>query len=497
MRLRRIGALLAGLAWVAPVGTRLASAQSTRPVRETRGAILVHDVVAGCFLIEEREDKWWLDGETYRCGERSLSRARVEEIRATLLAAPETVEGVLASVGVTPDSVAAHRDEILAAAMPYSWKTSAQWPGAAGRGEVPVLPPELEWLLGYEANARRARSKLVDRGLASLDTMIFQVTLPGDPTIVARSESQSGWMLPWTIEAGGRTWTSPDVRVSRALLELAAPDGPCRATLDGEAYWTDGFLPRSAASGAPSARSSTRRCRRKAYVQLTGYASVLRRFEIVEVLTGSVNMLPEAMQFDLDARQPALVDTVRWFNLLEDGKLTSTWEDFERAIASVHQAASRHAWLAEWKHAGPGRFLMAEVAGHERHADRFADDFVAPAWRHAGLPGEPAMRLHLMLDGESIGSVWLADDDARALIVRARPDKERVTKHWFDELDVSFHPKTPTYALVEDGQARTANDSSTSLRPRGARDAAILAEREPTASPGVHRIERVRKVSGS
>jgi len=199
---------------------------------ERVGCLRVLDAIRTGYGSTERIDTWVYSGFAFHCRARTMRDDEVAEIRRVVMAAPTRVDDLLATVGITPRTLAAHRDDVLAASLPRAWKEN---------GGLPTLSPELERLLSYDNMRATIENELVGANHKGKGDNELEVVLPGDPEIIVRSSGPAPWMLPWEIEAGGRTWWSPDVRVSKALLPLVAPDGACAGLLDGEAYWTEDF----------------------------------------------------------------------------------------------------------------------------------------------------------------------------------------------------------------------------------------------------------------
>src|SRR5262245_18450068 len=95
---------------------------------------------SGCFHHEAQQYDWIELGDGFRWRERTLSRADVEGLRKAIVEARREVPGLLAELGVTPQTFAAHRDDIVAQAVPEAYRGEAKW----------APPPELESLLAWE-----------------------------------------------------------------------------------------------------------------------------------------------------------------------------------------------------------------------------------------------------------------------------------------------------------------------------------------------------------
>jgi len=390
--------------------------------------VSVHDASGGCYGWSEHDSVW------------TLAAAHLGERRRISLAAPERVPDLLGSVGITPDVLAAHRDEILATAMPRNWKD----------GDVlPELPPHLERLFGWDHLHEAMEREVRSQNWGSTYGHVVDVVLPGEPEIRLRSQGLAPCMLPWRITAAGRTWSSDDVRVSRAVLPLLAPEGPSRRLLDGASYWSEGFWSddrfwRRWVGGALDQAFSENE-----YVRLEGYELANGLLRVDEVITGNINGQPLSMFFELSARRPSAIDELRWFNPIVDGVTTHSWHDLLLTWRDAMRAVEREAWIGAWRRAGPERTVGLEVVGARGVSQTRPEQLVLPAWRDAGFTAEPDFELLFRRGRKWCATVYLARDQPGALIDTAKPEVGGA--HWLDVLDVSFHPrgKPPTYGRVD------------------------------------------------
>ena len=405
--------------------------------------VRILDVERGCYGEAEREDVWKIQAEQLVCGERSLPLERLETLRQLVLSAqPETsfsAGRLLDSVGITSQTVAAHRDSLLEAALPSTWKP------AEG---LPQLPAFLEPLLRWKALRDPLARELAGANWSSTLTYRLEVRLPGEPEILLTSQGLTPWMLPWDIQVGRKTWRSPDVRISRALLEWVAPDGPCGKLLDGTAYWQEGiysdrdFARRWIGAKLDAAFSN------QAYAALEGWEPASALLRVDKVMTGNVNMQPESMFFELSSRYPATIDALRWWNPLDEGVCTRTWHDVLGAWRDGTLAVERESWLGEWKRAGPARGIGLDVVGRTAISAILLEKLVLPAWHHAGFTGQPDFELLLRREGRWTATVFLARGQAGGLITTAHRGEGQ---HWLDAQEFSFHPRSdpPTYGRVD------------------------------------------------
>jgi hypothetical protein len=414
--------------------TWLAEAPQRRP------SIKVHDKTSGCFHSDVRDYEWeQRDGGFWRRGS-LLDTEWVEALRKQILGSSGTPADLLAQAGITPASLASHREEILRTAWPESQPPKDP--------DHPILPPELEPLLSYDTLAPHILDELLSKNWSSTTNYYLSVEIPGDPVLKIRSRGLVPWKLPWTIEAGGKTWESCDLALSRSLARLLDAEGPNKSLIDGTRYWAEefwkeeNFWERFVGRALDAALSGVE------YARLEGYVEAMDRFRVVDAQSGSINMQPESLFLGLESIAPSALDAAWWWNPLKDGQPTSTWRDFFFAYDAALDLVEKQAWLGEWKAAGPERTLEVHVVGRVGYAETMRDDFVVPPWKHAGFSGDPSFEILLRRKGNWCGTVWLSKEEPGALIETANGGG---AGHWFDKLNFSFHPTEPTYGRV-DGQ---------------------------------------------
>lgn len=422
----------------------------------------------GCFHDDNHQHEWRLVGEQFTWGDRKLARGDVAALKKTIVAARHEVPDLLAEVGVTRESLAAHRGEILALAAPETFKRDA-------KGGVPELPPELEPLLEWERVAPLLKKELLGRSRISTEHRLVRVTFAGDgPTVVVESESLVPWMLPWKVTVDGQTFESEDLAVPRALLQLLDPKGPCAGNVDGSSRWPDRAWSNLIFWQSYLGREMDRALSARLYTGLDGWSLASQLFTVREVMTGNVNLQPESMFFELDSKAPLAIDRARWHDLLVAGRPSKSWDDFlalhERAEACVE---TQH-WLLDWKSSSPKRHIELQAAGTSGISETMVDFLVLPAWKDAGFAGHPEFELLLREDQRAVGTIYLSSEATGTLIVSAHPDRVRDPQtetdmpppaapakdapphHWFDDLAFFFHPRgePPTYGRVDaDGRA--------------------------------------------
>lgn len=306
------------------------------------------------------------------------------------------------------------------------------------------VPPDLESLFSYEAVAAAALEHLVDDD-ESTHRPLLRVTLPGTPPIEIWSESTRPWKQPWHVRVGGEERTVCSLEIPKALALLIDPRGPSGGLIHGGAYWREGFWDDTYVWGARIGDKLVAHRARQLAEGLEDYARAMERLQIDEARIGHVNQQPLSLQIDLAARDGGLVDTVRWWSVFEEGEPVHAWSDLLSACDGCAAAAAKLPFLAKWKAAGDRREVMLDVVGRAGIAETNVAEFVLPAWRHAGLKGEPEHALLLGIPrpngrGHDYAQVYFSGHGDGALLTTGDgfPGGE----------GIMFHPKSPEYAIV-------------------------------------------------
>lgn len=192
---------------------------------------------------------------------------------------------------------------------------------------------------------------------------------------------------------------------------------------------------------------------------LAGYDKLKKQFNIAEVMLGHINMLPFSLHPTLKAKSPRLVESSWWFDPVVNNRPKYDWNQFLRLHNEVEQVAKKHVWMTAWKNTGTGRYIESQILGMKPDTETDTDEFVTPAWRHAGLRGVPRYELLLRRTDKTWICVYLGKDDPRALVVSADlPRIERRT-HPLDSFEISYHPtqEKPEYIIVTPAGKITMN----------------------------------------
>jgi hypothetical protein len=408
-----------------------------RAAAQTHPWIRVHDATSGCFHSDVRDYVWTRAESGFRRGSVFVTQTEIDALRKQILASSGTPEDLLARIGITPASIAAHRDAILETAWPESQRP---------KGGKLELPEELEPLLTYEFLAPHILAELTGRNWRSTTDVDLRIEIPGDPAITIGSDGLVPWKLPWKIEAGGKTWESCDIELSRSLKRLVDPQGPNAKLLDGTRYWSEGFWRNDGFWGRFVGRALDSALSGQQYGKLEGYLEAMDRFRVDKAQSGSINLQPDSLFLQISARYPSLLDGAWWWNPLQDGKPTSSWRDFTAVYDAALGRLEGQNWLKNWKSAGPDRTIEVQAVGRAGFAETMRDSFVLPPWKDSKFRGEPEFEILMRRKGNWCGTVWLSSAEPGALIETALPGPG---DHWFDRLDFSFHPTEPTYGRVD------------------------------------------------
>jgi len=400
-------------------------------------SIRVHDATSGCLHSDARDYVWTQAEGGFRRGNDFVAQTDIDALRKQVLSSSGTPEDLLSRIGITPASIAAHRDVILETAWPES-----QQP----KGGQRELPAELEPLLHYESLAPHILAELTGKNWTSTTHLDVRIEIPGDPAITIASDGLVPWKLPWRIEAGGKSWESCDIELSRSLKRLVDPQGPNAELLDGTRYWSEDFWRNNSFWDRFVGRALDSALSGQQYTKLEGYLEAMDRFRVDKVQSGSINMQPDSLFLEISARYPSLLDGAWWWNPLKDGKPTSNWREFLAVYDAALRRVEGQAWLQDWKNAAPDRTLEVHAVGRVGFAARMRDNFVVPPWKDAKFRGDPEFEILMRRKGDWCGTVWLSSTEPGALIATAHKGPG---DHWFDRLEFSFHPKVPTYGRVD------------------------------------------------
>lgn len=164
----------------------------------------------------------------------------------------------------------------------------------------------------------------------------------------------------------------------------------------------------------------------------------------------------------MQAKGERVVDRVLWYDLIEKGKAAQDWQDVLRAVDALEAYTRRIPWLARWKAGNRERSVATTVMKANQADTEEWKDEVFPAWRHAGLRGNPEFRLDLC---NSYGSITVYGNfrEDRLLLTSVHPADKPDPRFWFDGLELNYKPtqKMPQYAVINadgTGKRNTRSD---------------------------------------
>lgn len=185
---------------------------------------------------------------------------------------------------------------------------------------------------------------------------------------------------------------------------------------------------------------------------LEGYDRIKKLFTVKKADLGCINMLPYSLHVKLGpaGNGGRLVNAAWWFNPVDEqkNKARYDWNDFIDVYTEVNAVVSRHHWLSEWRGISPNRTIEAQIFGIRPYTETGLEKHVTPAWKHAGLNGEPFYEVNLRRGGTFCGTVFFDREDSRALITAfSRGDGD----HWLDKVELFYHytQEIPEYVVVQ------------------------------------------------
>ncbi len=279
----------------------------------------------------------------------------------------------------------------------------------------------------------------------------FNFDYRGAVTLNVHSKHMGPGMLPMSVTWNGRTWETYDPELPRRFLKLVGL-GSLRNHLDVDAgmerFWVDGFVWGRAIGDASSGSAA-----RKMASNLDGFEQTRQVVSVEKYEIGDFNSEPRSLLLNLAIREDALIDSVLWFNHLNNGRPQSDWYQLIKTLKRGERAVENVEWLKTWKTSGQDNHIELTVSGKKMHESNRGDDELA--WKDAGLTGRPEIEIILRRKDVWVGTVVISDGESRSIIVDANPDRRSAAgipdaaalsgNHWFDRLS---DPQYPNYILV-------------------------------------------------
>lgn len=400
--------------------------------------VVIEDICQGCFGGQNVETVYNKQNDKYVA---KSKKEFTEKDLKDLVAVIESTKSVSTfdpkSLGITPESVKQHYNDLFNATI---------------NAKDPIYKTiKLNRLteLDYKAVCDAAEKRLTSKDV-STNQVRFTATI-NDPevskeNIVVESTHDEGYMLPWKVKIGEKSWETYSTALPEKLIQFADKSGQCAMQLDGKKNWNEAFWHDSIFWRRHLGENLHRKHSEKFAKMLPGYAQAEKMFNIESADSGTFNSLPESFYMELKVRNPQKIDSVTWFNIYKNNQPQMTWTQFIQKYRNAESLAQKQTWLAAWKKSNVANKLQICIAGANSYEEPSLKDYVMPAWKNSNMAGVPELAIILMRDRFTCGKVYLSSKEPRALLVEASGGGG---SHWFDKQEISFKPESPVYLLVQ------------------------------------------------
>ncbi len=364
-------------------------------------------------------------------------------------------------LGITPDLVKLHREQLI---------KSSIYANTPIYKKVPINhSTEFE----FEAICQGAKQRLTqyDHSTTHLN---FSLTIDApdllEEKITVSSIHDVPYMLPWKVKMGDKKWESYSLDLTKKLNKLADSAGFCAALLNDKFYWEKNFWTDSKFWSIYKGHELFKQDCLKYSKLLPGYENANSIYDLTDSYFGSINCHPESLFTEMKPKSAKTIDTFRWWNYFKSNAPTNDWNHFIKLADRCQKMVDDRTWIHDWKKSKMTNRVSCDIAGTKCYSETNLKEYVLPAWKDAGLKGEPECQIDLERGDRSFGKIFISRFEPRTLVLDADP---RTGTHWFDKLQVSFHPKIPNYIIIEpDGKIKKRKISATSkYLPKWARDA--------------------------
>ncbi len=405
--------------------------------------IVFCDQTQGCFHSNGNDEKFHAQGGGYIADstKRSLSEKSLKELVGVILDSAKYTRVDLNSLNITPASVRDNQDKIRATVL-----KNANVPATM------VQKSDTSVNLATVSKVAMNQMHYMDASTTrtSFTVTIDEPKLSKEPIKISSTHA-CAWMLPWAVTVGSKHWETYSIELPLKLKSLISDEYPHKEQLDGTDYWRNKFWTDSSAWSGLS-----RKVEQNAGLEfakgIAGFSAVEKQVQIDEArFIESENS--KALYLQIKRLTPAVVNSIWWTDPTPGNKAEYSWTDLFSAVYKTEQLAERQKWLIDWKKSEKDHTLEAHIIGTQPYTESAKElaDFVLPAWKDAKFAGVPEMSLLLRRNEKWCGTVFLSSKENRALIVNAQSGKGN---HWFDKLNVAFHPKQADYIVVdENGKA--------------------------------------------
>ena len=280
--------------------------------------LVVFDESMGCFHWQKKQTEYVLKDGYYFNENNRFPKAYIDGLRELVLSSHQDKTNLLEELGFTPEAVEKNRHFIYRSIR----RNACELPE-----EIPAWAKEY---FDYEKLKESALDTLVGTNWGSTTHVTFKVTFPGDPQVTVCSKWERPWMLPWSVTVGDKSWESYSLIIPKALGVLADPQGPNARLLDGTNYWSRTIWSDMEVWSNPIADPLNKISSRQMCESLAGYENAKQLFAIESPEIGHFGTKPRSLHTRAVTTKPLLIDSVRWWNPIEDKKTTCNWNDFLR-----------------------------------------------------------------------------------------------------------------------------------------------------------------------
>jgi len=323
-----------------------------------------------------------------------LSLAEVAKMRMELRHTSRGREFFAQEVGLTPDAVRAHRDQILKSCY------------------IDKLPAELEHCLDYETVLKNGRRLAFMDDLGEFAGQGVTLVIDGTPELRVRRRSRFfGFLQPSTLDCGGQSWETCSLSAVDAFTRVVEPGSKeYKMFASARTFWSedvwinnDGAL--DASIWGDLAGEYRTYSDLPAFRKRPGYEKLSLTFRILSLW----DFNKEGFYCTLAPYKPSSLDQVEWSNTVNE-PLTSVLPVYQRCEADM---VAHHRWLLNWKSSRSGRAIQLKVEGAE------PEKYVLSQWRQAGISGIPEFHLELFDNESRCAEVWLSSGSADSLVPSA------------------------------------------------------------------------------